>query len=443
MDPGRFTQGRGNEEVLPQGHRGPLRSPRGVLQAGAALRQSPAHTLADVRAVQPAGAEKPSRAETGASASWTAALLGRALRSRPVRTALVVAGISASALLVLVLFAVYRSLTSNVLAYVGQEGIDLWLAPVGTDNLIRSSGLLPGELLERLRLVPGVGRADPLLRAFVTVEPRRDPPQPRLTLLAVGYEAPDGLGGPPLLAAGVLPAGRKQALLDRAAAYRLGVGVGDTLRVNGRPARVVGLTRGTNLLATQFLFAGREALEQAGGMEGRMSLVAVRLEPDASAVEVARKIESRFLEVAVYPREAFAANNLREVAAGFLPVLALVAALGAAVTSVLVALLVHAVMEERRAEIAVLLALGAGSAALGSAMLRRAVGLVAAGCAAGAAMAWALAALLDRAFPVLELTIQPADLAIAAGLFGMASMLAVAAPILELRRMDPLEAFRP
>ena len=73
--------------------------------------------------------------------SGTLRLIGRALRGRRARTALTVGGVAATTLLVLVLVAAHRSLARGVHAYAGQPGIDLWVAPAGTDNLIRSSGL--------------------------------------------------------------------------------------------------------------------------------------------------------------------------------------------------------------------------------------------------------------------------------------------------------------
>jgi len=76
------------------------------------------------------------------------ALVGKALRSRRVRFWLATAGIATSTLLVLVLVAAYRSVRASVTGYAGQPGIDLWVAPVGTDNLIRSSSLFSSRLAD-------------------------------------------------------------------------------------------------------------------------------------------------------------------------------------------------------------------------------------------------------------------------------------------------------
>ncbi|NIQ59450.1 MAG: hypothetical protein GWN71_40700, partial [Gammaproteobacteria bacterium] len=86
----------------------------------------------------------------------TGGLLRAALRSEPGRTGLAVLGIAVSAFLVMALLAAYRGIAAGVVAYTGQQAVDLWVAPMGTDNLIRSSGLLSGRETRRIRNTTGV-----------------------------------------------------------------------------------------------------------------------------------------------------------------------------------------------------------------------------------------------------------------------------------------------
>jgi putative ABC transport system permease protein len=376
------------------------------------------------------------------------ALLARALRGRVTRSLLTVGGVATTTLLVLVLLAAHRSLASGVNAYAGQPQIDLWVAPAGTDNLIRSSGLLPPDADVAIAALPGVAAADPLLRSFASVEPSegrggsRSRGEHRLTLLAIGYGAPRRLGGPPAIAEGRAPHQAAEVALDRAAAHRLRIGVGDSVQVNGRPAQVVGLTRGTNLLATQFVFSELEEARQSAGLPGGASFVAVRVTPGEDPAAVAQAIQARLPNVAVFDREAFVANNLREVASGLLPLLGLISGLGIGVAAVLVVLLVQGLVEDRRADIAVLFALGAGAATIGLGIIARAGVLVIAGGAIGILLVVALAGLLDRFVPNIELTYAAGEFVLVLVLFLAAGTLAAAIPVLRLRRIDPLEAFR-
>ena len=368
-------------------------------------------------------------------------MLWRSLRGRTLRVAITGAGITLTSLLVLVLTAAHRSLVESVRDYAGQPTIDLWVAPEGTDNLIRSSGLLPSWTDDSIMATPGVAAVGPLVRGFLTVSSATNSGRP-LTLMGIGIK-PNALGGPPTLRAGRNPTGAEETALDRAAAYRLNVGLDDTVLVNGTPNVVVGLTSGTNLLATQFAFFDLDAVRLSLGMPERYSFVAVQLEPGADRSIVIHRLASRLHHVEIMTRDSFVANNVREVAAGILPVMRLVGLLGITVAAVLVVLLIQGMVEELRGEIAVLLAVGASAGSLGILLPLRAGVLAVAGVAAGSAAARLLALILDRVAPTVALSFAWDDDLRILGIFVAAAVLAAAIPVARLRRLDPLEAFRP
>jgi putative ABC transport system permease protein len=376
-------------------------------------------------------------------------LTGRALRGRFIRTSLTIGGIAATSMLVVILLATHRSLTTGVETYAGQPGVDLWVAPKGTDNLIRATGFLPviRDTTEAIEL--GVTTFNHIMRAFVSVslpggsQTGKDAATAgRLTLLAIGYEIPNGLGGPPRVVAGRAPSTFDEVTLDRGAAHRLGVEPGDSILVNEWKVQLVGITRGTNLLATQFMFTGIENLWDYNARWDQASFILVRLEPGADPEVVVREVEERFPEVHVYTRQQFLSNNLREVAAGMLPILGLVAILGVGVSSVLVVLLIQGLVEDRREDIAVMLAMGNSAFNTGLSLIVRASVLVFSGCLAGSLLAIALARVLDRAAPHIEFTFAAGHFAIVFIIFMAAGLFATLIPLLRLRNVDPLEVFR-
>jgi hypothetical protein len=374
---------------------------------------------------------------------WGGGMLRKALRSRGGRAAIAACGVATSAFLVLVLLASYRSLSSGVIAYTGQEGIDLWVAPAGTDNLIRSSSVLPRSLVEEVAALEGVREAGALVRGFVTAQPEKHPDDRGLILLLMCYGTPDGLGGPPTLLTGRPPRGETEVALDRAAAFRLGVKEGDTILLNGDPMEVVALTGGTNLIATQFVFFDVDAAPMLTGYAGQISFLPIGLVPGTDATVVRRQIEALWPDVEVYGREAFIENNLQEVAAGFRPMQLMVSAVGLIAAAVLVSLLVQSVVEDRKRDIAVLFALGAHSGRVAGSVISYSTGLILAGTLAGALLTELLRWSTDRFAPTLELSTQPLDLAGVVLVFVIVGILAALVPLLRLRRIDPIEAFRP
>jgi hypothetical protein len=387
------------------------------------------------------------RSETDASKGlfgrWGGRLLRKALRSGAGRAAIATGGIAASAFLVLVLLASYRSLSSGIIAYTGQEGIDLWVAPAGTHNLIRSSSVLPRSLVEEVAALEGVRETGALVRGFVTATREEEWGERGLTLLLMCFSTPDGLGGPPSLLSGRPPRGDAEVALDRAAAFRLGVEEGDAILLNGRPMEVVALTAGTNLIATQFVFLDVDAAPTLTGYAGQISFLPVGLIPGADATAVRRQIEDRWPDLEVHDREAFIDNNLHEVMAGFRPMQLMVSAVGLVAAAVLVSLLVQSVVEDRKQDIAVLLALGADSGRVAASVIVHVLGLVVAGTLAGAALTELLRWATDRFAPTLELSTRLTDLVSVVLVFVVVGILAAVIPLLRLRRIDPVEAFRP
>jgi len=323
--------------------------------------------------------------------------------------------------------------------------MDLWVAPAGVDNFMRSSALLPAALADSLRSVPGVAAADPVARGYITVKSGRGrtPMVRRLALIGVGYTAPDGLGGPPVLMAGRAPDRRNDIVLDRAAAWRLGVGLGDTTWVSGRAAVVTGLSDGSNLLATYLAFANLGAIAGLSGIKGQASFIVVRLGEGQEPGGLAQGIRERYPDYAVYSRDEFLGANLREIGAGFMPLLALIGVLGVGAAASLIALLSHALVEQSRDEIAVLLALGAPMRALVGVLVSEALVLVTLGFALGLAFAAALGEAMARWWPVIPFPVGLAGAVDTLALFAATAAAAALLPLLQLRHIDPLEAFRP
>ncbi|MGK7312766.1 MAG: ABC transporter permease [Candidatus Longimicrobiales bacterium M2_2A_002] len=365
------------------------------------------------------------------------ALLRSAMRGPIGRAALAGAGIAVSAFLVMTLLATYRSLVAGVSAYTGQEQVDLWVAPRGTDNLIRSSGLIDMASAERIRRTEGVARSGTLVRGFARVTAGAD--DRGITLLVLAYQAP-GLGGPPRWDAGRPPRASDEIALDRVAAWRLDAALGDRVHVNGSAFRVVGLTAGTNLIATQLGFVDRSAVARLTGYTGAVSFVILEAD-DAPAV--ADRIERAGLDVDAFATRDFVRNNLDEVGAGFRPMQLMVSVIGLAAAMVIVMLLVQSLVADRKTDVAVLLAMGAPLHRVGGVIVGLVASLAGLGCLAGAGAVTAVAVVTTRWAPIVELSVRGPDLLGAILLLTGGAVAAAIVPLRRLRRIDPVAAFRP
>lgn len=372
----------------------------------------------------------------------------RMLRYQPLRAVGAVAVIGAATALVFFLAGVREGVLRAAEAYAGQPGVDLWIARRGTENLIRSSSFLPADLAERLRADSAVTAAAPLLRAFVRVEGDRSSRPAGAALLAIGFDPALGMGGPPRLAAGTAALRPGEIVLDRGAAHRLGVSVGDRVRVNGEPALVRGLSAETNILATQMAFLPLDDLARLSGAEDQVSFVLVRLRDAGDGLHLHRlwsfalRWHGEDETLAFFSRQIFARSSAAEVNAGFGPVLGLIGTLGGVMAAAVTALLLYGRLLERRAELAVLLALGASFPRLAGIVLGQAAVLAVAGTALGAVVTLVLGAGAERWVPEVAFAADPAEMFRTARLVTVAALAGALLPVLHLRAIEPEEVFR-
>jgi hypothetical protein len=365
-------------------------------------------------------------------------VLRGALRARGGRALGAVAGVAMGALLVLILMAVERSLTSGIRAYAGSHQIDYWVGARGTDNLIRTSSLLPAPLAATIRALPGVAQASCIARGFAKARKVGDNER-SVTLLVMGYDRATRLGSAPAVRAGSLAGGADEVALDAAAAYHLRAHVGDLLELGERRFHLTAITEHTNLMATQLAFLTLEGTARLAG-NSPCSFVAVKATERAAGLGA--RLAGLSPGIEVHARDEFEANSVGEVMTGFRPFAALLGVIGIATASLLLGLLVHGLIERSRRELSVLLALGASLASLVTALLAELWLLVLLGVGFAGALALLLRSALQHWLPSIELDLMTYDIIRTASLLTVSCSLAIVPSLLGLLRLDPMEAFR-
>lgn len=354
-----------------------------------------------------------------------------------VRFALTAGGLACAVVLTVFLVGVYRGAVQGSLRYIEDVDAQVWVGRRGSWNLMRASGLLTVSKRESVMAIPGVLRVEPILSALVPAEVDGL----RRTLLVIGLDPDADAARPRALRAGhALPRG-EEIVVDEAFARRAGLALGDTFALAGHRVRLAGITRGTNLLVTQYAFAARSELLRAVGVTDRATFLLVRTDP-AQASRIAREIEARVSNVEAFDRETFIANNRREIESGFLPVLWAIALLGIVVGGSVVALMTYAAVLEKRADYVLLGAIGARPATRFGMVLQQAVLAAAAGGAVGIVALAALERVLPSIVPEIQFRLDPGvTLAAIAGAVAMAALGAMI-PGRLATRLPPLEALR-
>jgi putative ABC transport system permease protein len=315
---------------------------------------------------------------------------------------------------------------------------DLWVGRRGSWNLMRTSGHLPDTLVHAVGRLAGVERVEALQVALLPAEVDGDP----RTLLVVGIDPGAESAAPPEIFTGRGLSGPGEVVLDRSFGRRAGRRVGGQLKLAGRPLRVVGFSRDTNLLVTQYAFVSRTDLQTLVGAEDRCSFLLVRAADGVDREALARRVETEIAGVAAYGRLEFLQNNRREIESGFLPVLWAMAALGLAAGAVVVALMTYSAVLEKRSDYALLAALGCGDRTRSLVVGEQAAASAVLGGALGLVLLCGLQAALPYLIPEVEFRL---DGVLAFAGMGGAMVIALLGSVVPARlasRVPPMEAFR-
>ena len=167
----------------------------------------------------------------------------------------------------------------------------------------------------------------------------------------------------------------------------------------------------------------------------------VRAEP-GRAPDVAAALRETLPNAAVFDAATFLANNRAEIEAGFLPVLWTIALLALLVGGIVVALTAHTAVLEKRADFALLAALGATRGARLGVVLQHALTAAAVGGVAALGLLFALQAALPAVVPEIELLIGARIAGAAVAGAAVMAALGAALPARLAMRVPPMEAFR-
>lgn len=348
------------------------------------------------------------------------------------------AGVGVVVALLLFLFTVYEGAQAEAIGYVSTRPVDAWVSHRNSTNLVRSVSYLPEDLGLGLETVPGVARASPLLRVIASTRIRGE----QATFFIFGIDPASPVTRPEVVAGSAAP-GDGELLLDRAFARKHRLGIGDTVRVQDRSFRVAGLSAGTNALVTHFGFSTLDDGQRLLGFDNVASYFLVEAEPGVAPEVVTDSLRRRFDEVNVFTAEQFVRNNVDEMRSGVLPLLWSVTAFGTAAGAAVLTLLLYGAVLERRADYALLKAIGAGHRWIDGLILRQALLVVGGGLAAGVVIFGASAVVFRRLIPEITFGVAPWVVLSTAGVALVLGLAAAWLPIHRLRRVYPGEVFRP
>jgi ABC-type antimicrobial peptide transport system permease subunit len=196
------------------------------------------------------------------------------------------------------------------------------------------------------------------------------------------------------------------------------------------------------MFVIQYAFVTLDRARSLAGIPGVVSAYLLRLRTGANSDSVSARIRRELADVAVYDRPTFIANNTREMESGILPLLYVVALIGAVVLTAILSLILSVNVLERRKELAVMKALGAPAGFIPGLVIQQALILAGSGAVIGIVLFFPLARLVERLAPEVSTLSAPFHLVLVAAGAVVVSLVSSLVPISRVREVYPLEVFR-
>jgi putative ABC transport system permease protein len=302
-------------------------------------------------------------------------LARRTLFHDKARLMVTICGVVVAVLLVTVQLGLLLGFATSTTSLIDNSGADLWIAPVRTPN-VDIAAPLPERWIYHVLGEPGVADARRMIVYFVNW---KRPDGGTESAAVVGMELGQPMGQPWNVVKGNTDdLGLDDSVfIDELYLEKLGVhGIGDRVEINGRRARVAGLTSGIRSFTTSpYIFTNlRNAREYARLADDEVTYFVVKLQPGADVEEVRASLARRMPNCEVLTSPAFARRTqiywMVETGAGM--TLAIAAIMGIIVGIVVVSQTIYATTMDHLKEYGTLKAIGASNRFVSSLIVRQA-----------------------------------------------------------------------
>lgn len=356
-------------------------------------------------------------------------LARRNLLAERARLAVSVSGVALAVLLILIVVALYRGWSESG-ATINEIPGDLWVVQRGTQDPFHSVSLLNEEVLDPLRSIDGVDRVTPVLARRMTFSTGEK--DTSVYLMALGGVAPASEFTP---AKGTL-------VIDDRFSRKSGLEEGDTVMIGGVTLSIGPSRNGATEPLTEFAFLNFDDALQVFGTSGTVNYAILTLREGADALGVEAAVGRSDERLGVFTREEFSTSIRKEIDESFLPVIAVLTAIGFVVGAAVVGLTIYTATVERSREFGLLKAVGASELFLYRVVLEQSALVTGAGFILGTLASLAVATAAARAAPDFVTVFQMRDLAAVLGAVAVMTVVASLVPLRRLVTIEPASVFR-
>jgi putative ABC transport system permease protein len=193
---------------------------------------------------------------------------------------------------------------------------------------------------------------------------------------------------------------------------------------------------------SQFAFVNFADAERIFGVAGIVNYAMLIVDDAVPLDQVKQSVVAHDAKLQVYTASGFAEAVRKEVNESFIPIIAILVAIGFIVGSAVVGLTIYTATIERTREFGVMKAVGASPGFLYRIVLSQSLILTAGGFVVGLLAAMGTADLAARAVPEFATEFRASDMAVVLGAAALMALVASFVPVRRIVSIDPAMVFR-
>jgi len=352
------------------------------------------------------------------------------LTHRKMRSAVSILALSVGICLFMVLWGLVNGVMNEFTERIRGIGADITVIRTGSNPLLFGSGVLPYQLGDQLRQIPGVRKVSPVLIWKASIG------QAPYNIFAIEPEEFKDLGGELIFLEGGNIRSRDEMFIDSRIAGLEGLAVGDTIAVLGNSFRISGIVRpgvGTRI------FMHYDTLSELTSQQGRVSLFFLSAESPELVENIAAEVNARFkgVETQFMSNIASSMSNYISALNQFIRAINYTALV---ISALVILLSMYTTVVERTREIGILKSLGASRGYILLTIMTEALLLSVLGSMLGIILAVSSSAAIEWKFKLLTVDLSLMLIWKSLILGFIVGSLGAFYPALMASRQDPLNA---
>jgi putative ABC transport system permease protein len=321
-------------------------------------------------------------------------------------------------------------------AYIHETDVDVWVTGEGADSFFTPSLLFAGKLVE-VGQVQGVDQVKPLIGRALKIKKGEE----GWDSYVIGFDA-GAPGGPVKVSKGSGTPAIGEIVIDDVLARVSGLKIGDEITAGVRHLKVVGISKGGNLVLAQLSFVNNEEAKALLGVAGAVNFALVTADPGVDGEDLAAKIDGEVTSVDALDSGLFASNSQKVLQRSVIPILLVIVFIAIVVGTVVVGLTVYTAVIEKEREFGILKAVGVPARELIRIVLEQSLATGLLGFVAGVVLAVVVSRVASAVIPQIVTSFRLSDIALVLAATVVMTIVAAVVPLYRVLRVDSLSVFR-